>query len=399
MKTFLINLTIICCLFCATYAHAQTVSSLYTAQVIGDNTDNERSLKIALTQVLIKLTGDYKLPSTFGVQSQLKDVKQLVTHSEVQTRKTDSQSILMVDFDPVKVNQLLQKFRLTRWDDKRPDWLAWIILDTGDKPIIVNSEETLTEANLVLDQAQERGLPVFLPLLDLEERAKLPIEDFIKADRTVITTVSQRYEPEVIFVGHITQQADTWQATWNLYMEQPVKPWTNNHSELSTLLTIGINKAVNIISAQSLQLAAVKETIAPQPNVVVTNPIPTMSTTPVVTTLPPSVTATAVQPITPSSVPISPTEVPQPKIIGDKEFELTVVNVPNLTAYTTVYNYLRSLEEQIDTVFVQSVQSDQVSFRIIPKQGVTTLEQTLSNSGILVPQSIFTDEIVYRLQQ
>jgi len=403
MKILLINLIM---LFCLLYpiANAQTVTDLYTTSVENDENSPEKSLKQALTKVLIKLTGDYKLPSKFGIQSQLKELQSFVKTSENHIRKTDSKSILTVNFDPAKVDALLQKFNLARWDDKRPNWLVWIILDTGDKPVVVNSEEMPVEANILLNQAEERGLPLLLPLLDLEERATMSLDDFIQANRTAVTAISQPYAPDVILLGHVTQQENTWKADWNLYTENPVTPWNNKYSELSELLTVGINKAVDIISAQSIQLASAKAQIPPP-----IQPIPTTTISqPVATALVvPSVTAKSIEtvtpPITSAPIPIDTTKIlpavsqPVNVRLSQDEFELKVVNVPNLEAYITVHNYLRELK-QIDSVFVLRMQPDQVSFRVTVKGGIATLEQTLTDDGLLVPQSIFTDEIVYRLQ-
>jgi len=389
-------------LFCLLYpiANAQTVTGLYTISVENDENSPEKSLKQALTKVLVKLTGDYKLPNKFGIQSQLKELQSFVKTSEKHIRKTDNQPVLTVNFDPTKVDVLLQKFNLARWNDKRPNWLVWIILDTEDKPLIINSEEAPVEANILLNQAEERGLPLLLPLLDLEERANISLDDFIQANRTAVTAISQRYAPDVILLGHVTQQENSWKADWNLYTEKLVTPWNNKHSELPELLTVGINKAVDIISAQSIQLSLAQ---TPPP----IKPIPTTVTpqpTPIVV---PPVAAKSVEVVTPPTTAVSrpidttkilptvsqPTNVP----LSQDEFELKVVNVPNLDAYTTVFNYLRELK-QIDSVFVLRMQPDQVSFRISAKGGITALEQILTDDNLLIPQSIFTDEIVYRLQ-
>lgn len=404
MKKLLISLTM--CLLCSVVS-AQTIKDLYTAQVLSENSDNEQSLKKALTQVLIKLTGDYKLPNKFAIQSQLKQLNQFVLNSEQQHRKTDKQSVLTVHFDPAKVDNLLQKFNLIRWHDERPNWLVWIVLDDGTKPVIINSEDTPDEANLVLNQANERGLPLLLPLLDLEERAHLPMDDFIQANRTVITELSKRYAPDIILLAHVTQQADTWQAEWNLYTEKPVKPWMNTQSELPTLLTAGINKAVDIISSQLIQLA-VKEPIPQLQIPVIQTPIavepPTPPQLPVVKpiVLPP-IAVKSVETVATTAIPIDTTSVLPPVTqpidipLAKDEFELTVVNVPNLETYTMIYSYLRELDA-VDNIFVQRIQPDQVSFRITAKGGISALEQTLNDSGLLTSQSIFSDEIVYRLR-
>ena len=332
---------------------AQPVSDLYKAIVSvagAEETDRNLAMKQALSQVLVKLSGDRTLLDNPRVKVKLAQAEQFVEQFEYQTRPHDGQRLLVVSFDEDAIKQLLQDLGLSQWSNARPTLLVWIVLEKEGKQSVINKIEQAPEANTLRIEAATRGLPMLFPILDLEDLRTLRVTDIIVGRREAIEQVARRYNVQTTWVGRVALQDETWHGQWHLLIGTEQFSWQTESVNLSTLLTEGLHETIDKIVKRS----------------VVFDTAPTESE----------------GGLTLHSV--------------EETFILKINALPNLDDYARVRDYLQSLDIVAD-LQIQQMQPKQATFLITVRGGQTALARALSLSHLLTPDSTTTDaEVVYR---
>ena len=120
-------------------------------------------------------------------------------------------------FDPAAVRAFLANQHIAALPDRRPTLLLWLLLD-GSPPAWLGAAEPPQLAAAVVQSASARGLPLLLPMLDLDERAKLPpaLDPADPASLAALTTAAARYRPDGVLFGRLRGGGDRWQADLRL---------------------------------------------------------------------------------------------------------------------------------------------------------------------------------------
>lgn len=381
-----------CILLCHSTLYAQTTVDLYQAEItVKDHSEIARNegFKHGLTQVLIKLSGDRKAPLQPAIQQQLTRPDRLVMEYSYLTDTDEPQSVLSIYFDQELTDELLARLKLPKWSSTRPVLLGWILLDTQDQQTVLTEETSSSEIDLLKQQAQQRGIPLLLPLLDLEDLATFKVNDVITGESAPALSIAERYGVKTLLVGWLLKTSSGWQAQWNLYINQKVTTFNFYHPQLSPVLEEGINRAVDEIAQYFRKTLPVASTGYSASPAVSAKPIPKMpgSATSEVETKDPvnseEVKATTVTAPSNSTQPV--------------EFELSVTNVPTLGDYAKVSDYLENLDV-IEELQVLRIQPGEVKFRVTVTGGPAALLQAVNLGTILVPSTDKSDrqETVYR---
>ena len=220
LMKYLRYLRVIILLIVAMPVFAKTESNLYSSAVPVQSrsaTDRNTALSEALSEVLIKVSGNSTVATLPRVHEQLKHTDQILRSYRYQSNDDDKYPYLLTaSFEPNAVNSLLTANHQAIWGADRPALLFWVVKNENNQPTLISSDDASIYQTLT-NTAALRGLPVVSPLLDLTDLNALSADDIIKNQDTNIINASQRY-PHAGIVTVIISKADgnQWQSVWML---------------------------------------------------------------------------------------------------------------------------------------------------------------------------------------
>lgn len=173
MLTLLLLLASVC-------VDADVVPDLYVARIpVMDESETERtrSISAGLAQVLVKVTGKPEVGAVNGVAELLANAQRYVSEyryvypQKNGAREADSVPVLHLQYLAADLETALRALRLPVWPADRPVLLLWV-MESGDAGSrLINTDAS---AYLSLSTAlAHRGMPVILPLLDLQDQIHL----------------------------------------------------------------------------------------------------------------------------------------------------------------------------------------------------------------------------------
>jgi uncharacterized protein len=119
---------------------------------------------------------------------------------------------LLLHYSAPAIQRLLQTAQLAIWPDNRPEVLLWLVSDQQGSRALQEAQSVSVLA--FKEAADNRGLPIANPLLDLVDRQKLSSARLWAMDEIAIRSASARYETEGILAGRLTVNNNSvWQAS------------------------------------------------------------------------------------------------------------------------------------------------------------------------------------------
>jgi hypothetical protein len=238
--------------------------------------------------------------------------------------------MLRVSFDESAVNRLLRQRGLSIWGDTRPAILLWLTTEQAGRRALLVPEVEEATLGAVMAAAEQRGMPLLLPLMDLEDQSRLQISDLWGGFADNIREASRRYGADAIFTGRLVQFApDLWRASWTLYLEQDALIWDSEGDSLEMASEAGVQAGIDMLASR----------FAP--------------------------------------------------VVGGEDagrIRLRISGIGSLAAYARVNRYLweQSGAERVDLVYVEP---DAVVYSLRVRGGKEALEQRIALSGTLLPLS------------
>lgn len=197
-------------------AQAQTLTGLYQVrEPVASQSSEERAQATlrALDTLLLRLTGDAKALQNPGLAEVRKDPQQIITQYGYDAGPPES---LQVDFDPVSTDRVLRQAGLSLWGSNRPAILSWWLNDSTEGSNLVGDAQASAEP--LRRAAQHRGLPLRLPLGDLEEQLVATAKNLEGNDPSPLQAASERYSADALLAVHAREDAGQWQAKWRLWL-------------------------------------------------------------------------------------------------------------------------------------------------------------------------------------
>lgn len=342
---------------------ATTLQNLYevTVEVADQGGDaRKQGIKDAFDVLLVRITGDKSMPQQEQIEPLREKAAQWVrqfryeriTPEPVPTKDGSGQVVtpkpylqMHIRFDEEAVNEALWQGQLPVWSKTRPAVLVWIALqDTNGRYLLDPNESSSELLKSLRSHSQRRGVPLVMPLMDLEDQLNITVNDVWAGFDDVILKASQRYAPEAILVGRVsTDFFGGWQVRWTLYQQGQSQNWSaSDVTDLSQAAQIGIDGVADDLARRYAHVG------------------------------------------------------------GDESgaYWLEITDVKDLQDYARVMRYLQSLSS-VEEMELSSVADQQLSFRISVRGGVSSLEQSIALSSTLRPAQVerFSDRILmYRLQ-
>jgi len=234
---------------------------------------------------------------------------------------------LHILFDKASVERLLESHQVPIWGRLRPTLVVWLAVDDGGRRYTVAPDNAGRLNQILAEISVRRGLPIILPLMDLEEQAQISFSDIWGDFADAIRAASGRYRAGAELVGRAYRQDGKWSLRWSLYSESLADHWSGEEVSLDTSVAVALEQAADRLGDLYARSADQAE---------------------------------------------------------DKRVEMQVRDVDSIGGYARLLSYLESLE-LISGVIVTEVRSDEVTFSLRLKSEPRFLSRAIEFDDTLAP--------------
>lgn len=257
-------------LFLSFSSYAAEVNNLYQATApVTTQQQKERDALAPdlLKQVLIKLVGNENQLSQANIAPVLANATQLVERYEYIRNNIEAADLtqpdqlsLRLSFDKNAVNAVIRQLDLPRWGKVRPDVLVWLATDIDGQQSLQGLENIPQDVFKPLQQAaDERGLPILMPLMDLQDQSALSFDNVWSGNDDAINAASQRYGADIILIIKMTIHNDTSQIIWQSGTGDMRQRWTSE-GFISASINKGLGVLVDSLASEYAQHNQVSDT-------------------------------------------------------------------------------------------------------------------------------------------
>lgn len=187
---------------------ALPVSGLYVAEIqVADQSERERrrAYTEAFARVITKVTGERRWLEQSQVTAARGSAERYV--AEVSYRSAASGGpggFLSVTFDQAQIDSLLNQAGIPVWDNNRASVLLWLTIQGPDgRRVMLGSSAEHALLDQVRQFAEERAVPVLIPLLDLEDRRLVTPNQAWALDNTALAQAAARYAADSVLAGRV----------------------------------------------------------------------------------------------------------------------------------------------------------------------------------------------------
>ena len=310
---------------------ARDVPQLHRVGVpVNDRSDAEfsRSASMALAQVLVKLTGNRRIGKTAGVSALLNKASSLLLRFGYALQADGGQLMLNAEFDEQALATELKTLGVPIWAKERPDTIAWLIVDEGTARLLIGGDEPGRLGEVLLARAAARGIPLLLPIMDVEESQHLIYASDWDSVASTSLALAGRYGTPSILVGYLRQSVPGfWDVRWTIQVGEESFTWQAEGDIVDLMIEDGVDTLGDALARRFAD--------------------------------------------------------PMMLAVADK-FDLTVLGVQSVIDYARVLKYLESLDAVTD-LFVRSIDNQHVRFEVTAQGGRPALAQSISFGEVLAP--------------
>ncbi len=231
-------------------AAATTVDPFYAQVPVGDTGEVARAAgyREALAKVLTKLSGDPAAVEALARYPGLGPADPLVRQHRYleappEPQQLAPQTLLEVRFNPTRIRERARELRLPVWPLERPAALIWVALERGDRQrsMLGTAAEDAQALAAIERAAQERALPIVLPLMDLEDQVGVRIADVWAGYGDRVGAAAARYAVPLLLLGRGYPSAGGWTTQWFLSGGGVDARWQSDGATLEQALTGAVN--------------------------------------------------------------------------------------------------------------------------------------------------------------
>lgn len=202
-------------------AQNTTRADLFTATVPVDRQNEasrQEAQRRALKQVFIKVSGVPAIEAHPAIDAALEQVDAFITRYGFLRRPIPGQNewqlYFEASFDSASILKLLRRENLTVWSAARPKILAWVGVSDADGRRILDAASTDLPASVLLNQAEIRGIPLLLPVMDLPDLEYVDTTTVFENVESALRLATKRYKPEGMMVLQLIEDGGWWEARW-----------------------------------------------------------------------------------------------------------------------------------------------------------------------------------------
>jgi len=132
---------------------------------------------------------------------------------------------------------VLRNSNLAIWNEVRDEVLVWLVVDKFNSKALLNLKEDFDIYSSLQAVAKKKGVPLMVPLMDLEDKHNLVVGDILGAYSDKVLQASQRYGVAAILSGAVINKRNCWHSEWTLHFNGKVKQWSLPCEQLDQTLT------------------------------------------------------------------------------------------------------------------------------------------------------------------
>lgn len=213
----------LCLLAFSSAAYAKTKVDIYHVEVPMTDVKNPKTeaWSQGLEKVLIRASGDTKIVKNAVVKKALTDPSDYLAQFE--SGSLDNAPSMVMEFNPVQIQSLLSQAHAIFWPQERKSVLVWVIEDANFERQIGWEQSGLDSIVPLQHAAQAAGLPITLPLGDMDDMTQISAPDLWGGFDEPLTKASKRYPVDGVLVLKVTRMGDGAQVEWILHDMVPNK--------------------------------------------------------------------------------------------------------------------------------------------------------------------------------
>lgn len=231
------------------------LANLFTAEMqVADESSQTRNTVLTelLSDVLRRVSGNSGIAGQPTARELLQAAPSLVQQYRYRSVAGDDgvERYLWARFDQPVVERMMRERNLPVWT-QRPRVLLWVATEQAGQRRLLNFENA-PEARAAVDAvAHERGIPLQLPLMDLEDQANLTPADLWSGYEAAIERASARYPHDLVLTGRLRAQPDgKWSGVWSLLDEGAGQTLQTPSQALPAALAFALEQAQNLLAAR-----------------------------------------------------------------------------------------------------------------------------------------------------
>ncbi len=233
----MLSLCVPLCASAATHIYA-------AASPVSDQSSASRSKAFGedLAKVLVKVSGD---PAAARYAASMDAGKLVIGYRFRKASGEHGNGLeLWARFDEKGVNVALAGVGEPVWGKSRPNVIAWVA--TPDGMLDGSSDNPLTKA--MRKSAQERGLPLVLPLMDLTDQKAVAKFDISSFSFPTLEDASKRYDARAILAGAIKKNGDNVSSKWQLEVGKNKSSFPISAPSAESAAAAAVGKAATLIA-------------------------------------------------------------------------------------------------------------------------------------------------------
>ncbi len=253
VRLSLLSMLLVSLAWCGDLRAAVVLSWLYEVSIpVESQSRQERqsASSKALLIALTRLTGLAHVPRTPEVTAALQSPESYYNEFRFVAGQTEAGLELVIQFDSVPLLELVKAADLPIWRSSRRRVIAWVVVEDGVTRSLLGATGESIIVDAMNNQAKIRGIPLLLPLLDLQDQLQVTPAAVWGRLSQVLEPASKRYGAEVVLVGRAEiAESGQWLSDWEFWLEGRVIPWHGSEGDL-------LDQAVAVVDVLADELAA-----------------------------------------------------------------------------------------------------------------------------------------------
>lgn len=224
---------------------AKTTVDVYHAEVVLTNQKKARSIAWGqgLEQVLIKASGNANIADNAVVKKALRDGSDYLVKFKYGT--LDGEKSLDMQYNPKQIHSLLSQANASVWTKERENILVWLVQDDDIERQIGWEQSGLDSVSALQAAAQQSGLPITLPLGDMDDLTKISAPDLWGSFPEPLEAASVRYPVDSVLVLKVAANGQSSEVNWQLYDMRPESITSSPQSAVTGVETGDVTQAID----------------------------------------------------------------------------------------------------------------------------------------------------------
>jgi len=242
----------------AGFSNAAKVENLYRANFEVESQDpaeRERLVAAGLGRVLMRVSGRESLPASDTLNFALGQAARYL--QQFGYDRSASGFDLNLNYSRSAIDGLLRKADLPIWPDNRPQVLLWLVQDNIDQRALMAPAEVPGVLQTINTLSADRGLPISLPLMDLDDRIALSRDQAWQLDEAALAQASERYPNDATVLGRMSLTGSgQWRGSWLLLDRGHIRLFDAVAMDMESLIEDGLNKVASYLGQQHAIVAS-----------------------------------------------------------------------------------------------------------------------------------------------